>query len=186
MSGRCKNNSNFFCFICGFYTPTNQRQLLTDAIKTGYRLSFSRILINVNQSWEPQYCCPTCTIELRSASRGNHPNLNFCTPLLWNEPQNHDMDSYFCNTTLIKGFNAKNKQQIVYTDVPSLAKPIFIHVPKAENSLGVIENKRLNSEGDEPEPKSSKKNPILFDQSELNDLIRDLNLSKDKAKMFLN
>ena len=42
-------------------------------------------------------------------------------------------------------------------------------------------NKQLNSEGDKPEPRHSKKSPILFDQAELNDLIRDLNLSKDKT-----
>ena len=85
---------------------------------------------------------------------------------------------------LIKGFNAKNKQQIVYADVSSVAKPVFIHVPKAENGLGIIENKRFDSEGDEPEPKGFKKNPILFDQAELNDFIRDLNLSKDKAEFL--
>ena len=71
--------------------------------------------------------------------------------MLWNDPQNHDVDCYFWNTALIKGFNAKNKQQIVYADVPSVAKSVFIHEPKAENSLGVIGNKRLNSEGDEPD-----------------------------------
>ena len=48
--------------------------------------------------------------------------------------------------------------------------------------MGVIENKRLYSKGDEPEPKRSKKNLILFDQTQLNDLIRDLNLSKYKAE----
>ena len=57
-------------------------------------------------------------------------------------------------------------------------------MPKEENSVGLIKNKRLNSEGDEPEPKFSKKNPILFDQTELNDLIRNLNLSKDKAELI--
>ena len=61
---------------------------------------------------------------------------------------------------------------------------VFIHVPEAKNSLGVIENKRLNYEGDEPELKHLKKNPILFDQAELNDLIRDLNLSRDKAELL--
>ena len=94
------------------------------------------------------------------------------------------MDCYFCNITLIKGFNAKNKKQIVYADVPYVAMPLFIHVPKVENSLGVIENELLISEGDEPQPKRSKKNPILFDQAELNDLIRDLNLSKHKAELL--
>ena len=127
MSGRCKNNPNFFLFVCGLYTPTNQIQPLIDAIKTGYRSSFGRILKNVNLSWETQYCCPTCAIEQRSASRGSHINLNFCTPMLWNEPQNHDVHCYSYNTTLIKGFNANNKQQIVYADVPSMAKPFYIH-----------------------------------------------------------
>ena len=77
-----------------------------------------------------------------------------------------------------------HKQQIVFTDVPTIAKPVFIHAPKAENNLGVIKNKRLNSEGDELEPKRSKKKPILFDQAELNDLIRDINLSKAKAEFL--
>ena len=57
-------------------------------------------------------------------------------------------------------------------------------MPKAENSLGVIENKRFNSKEDEPEPKGSKKNPILFEQAELNDLIRDLYPSKTKPKSW--
>ena len=50
--------------------------------------------------------------------------------------------------------------------------------------MGVIENKRLNSEGDAPEPKRTKKKPILFDQAELNDLVRDFNLSEDKAELL--
>ena len=75
-------------------------------------------------------------------------------------------------------------KQIVYADVPSVGKPVFIHVPKAENSLDVIENNRVNSEGNVPEPKRSKKNPILFDQAELYDLIRDLNLSNGKAELL--
>ena len=54
----------------------------------------------------------------------------------------------------------------------------------AENSLCVIENKRLHSERDEPARKRSKKNSILFDQAELNDLIRDLNQSKGKAELL--
>ena len=104
--------------------------------------------------------------------------------MVWNELQDHDVDCYVCNTTLIKGFNAENMQQIVYDEVPPVAKPVFIQVPKAENILCVIENKRLNSEGDEPEPKLSKKNPILFAKAGVNHLIRDLNLSKDKAELL--
>ena len=58
------------------YTPTNLRQQLTDAIKTGDRLSFGKILKNFNGSWKSQYCYPTCAIELKSVSRQNHRNLN--------------------------------------------------------------------------------------------------------------
>ena len=77
-----------------------------------------------------------------------------------------------------------NNQPIIYSGVPSVAKPVFIHVPKAENSLGVIENKRLNSEVNGLEPIRLKKNLILFYLAQLNDLIRDLNLSKDKAELL--
>ena len=51
------------------------------------------------------------------------------------------MDCYFCNTTLINVFNAKNEQHIVYAGVPSVAKRVFIHGSEAGNSLSVIENK---------------------------------------------
>ena len=104
--------------------------------------------------------------------------------MLWNKLQNHDVDCYFYNTTLIKSLNPKNKEQIVHADAPFLAKPIFIHVPKAENSLGLIENQRPIYEADEPESKHSKKNPILLDQAEWNDLIKDLNLSKGNAELL--
>ena len=96
--------------------------------------------------------------------------------MVWNEPHNHDVNCYFCNNTLIKGLNTRNRQQIVHVDVPSVTKPVFINVPKAENSLDVFEKKLLNSEGYEPEPKRSKKHPILLIQAGLNYLIRDLNL----------
>ena len=105
--------------------------------------------------------------------------------MVWNESQNHDMDCYLCNTTLIKGFNAKNKQQIAYADIPSMAKPVFIHVPKAENSLAVIENKWLHSEGYKPEPKSSKKTPILFDQAEfLGSRLKEKTLLNENVRIF--
>ena len=57
-----------------------------------------------------------------------------------------------------------------------MIKSVLISVPEAENFLGVIEGKQLNSEKEEPGTEHSKKISILFGQGELNDLIGDLNL----------
>src|SRR5271167_4051395 len=50
-------------------------------------------------------------------------SLPFGIPMVWREQQNHHDDYYFCLTN-IKGFNKKNKDNIIYPNLRSANRPV--------------------------------------------------------------
>ncbi|CAD6221956.1 GSCOCG00011665001-RA-CDS, partial [Cotesia congregata] len=110
--------------------------------------------------------------------------------MIWREQINHIDDCYFCCTN-VKGFNARNKNKIVYANVTSATRPIS-HGPNIPVPLP-ISISYLSSTSSEQNLQSQESNknfkPILnqpqkFTQGELNDLIRDLGLSKESAQLL--
>ena len=91
------------------------------------------------------------------------------------------------------GYSSKSKHSIFYPDVPSAKKPTshdFIPIPKPPKEWTVDETEPSSaSPDDEPGPSYSNTDqnfpdpniPHFISQSELNDLVRDLNLSKVQA-----
>lgn len=66
--------------------------------------------------------------------------MSFTRPMSWSEPQNHINDCYFCMTRT-RGFTSKNKNKIVYPNIPSVRRPIprrndvFPLVPPNSNEI---------------------------------------------------
>ncbi|GBN76745.1 hypothetical protein AVEN_170244-1, partial [Araneus ventricosus] len=90
-------------------------------------------------------------------------------------------------------FILKNKKQISYHNIPSVIRPLphepGIPVPSPPDTVENIfySNAEYDCEidGDVDEVHDSiSDEPKLFIQSELNDLVRDLNLSKDSAEVL--
>jgi hypothetical protein len=96
--------------------------------------------------------------------------------------------------TNISGFSKKTKSNIVYPDCKSAIKPvphnfnIPVPVPPSDYSLDDI-----NSSPDEVADshmdedylvESLEKVPHFFNQEDLNDLVRDLSLSKEKSEVL--
>jgi len=120
--------------------------------------------------------------------------------MVWGEPKNKD-DCYFCVTST-KGYNSSNLHTIKYANVSSIIKPIIVstensdedHIcfPQSEMDINVAteENEGTYSESDDESENeyipSGKKNDRvkLFNQKELNDLIRELGLPKDGAELL--
>ncbi|KAH9631001.1 hypothetical protein HF086_000727, partial [Spodoptera exigua] len=125
--------------------------------------------------------------------------MPFAIPALWREPSNHFNDCYFCMTD-IRGFTKKIKHNIKYPDVPSMSKPVphsaemppplppsknEIEVPEEPDLPNVVEYSEESSEDPEFLPStSSLGRPHLINQNELNDLIRDLDLSIRQAELL--
>ena len=189
-SRKCLNNPNVFCYICGSYVIGKQRQDINSFVRNVYYAYFGIRLGDEDKSWAPHKVCRTCVEGLRLWKNGAKKSMPFAIPMVWREPQNHVNDCYFCMVK-IQGHNAKSKKDIQYPNIPSALRPVthcnslpipvpppvLEDVPLASSS----ENESDNADDYNPEEDSA---PKLFSQNELNDITRDLNLTKDAAQLL--
>ena len=122
--------------------------------------------------------------------------MPYAVPMVWREQSDHVTDCYFCMTNM-KGFSRKNKFKISYPVCRSAIKPVphdpDLPVPQPptekKDTLSVNEgaNTRIENEEDlvETDPSFQHESPpLLINQERLNDLVRDLYLSKENAKVL--
>ena len=122
--------------------------------------------------------------------------MPFAVPVVWREQSDHVTDCYFCMTA-IRGFSRKNKSKISYPVCKSAIKPVShspdlpVPQPPAEkkDSLSVNAGKSTTtvSEKEHIELDPSFQHvsaPLFINQERLNDLVRDLYLSKEKAEIL--
>jgi hypothetical protein len=119
--------------------------------------------------------------------------MPFAVPMVWREQKDHLTDCYFC-LTKISGISLKSKHSIQYPSLPSAVRTVLhsqdLPVSKPPEKWAIDDNN-----DDEPVPMeqditdpdfqpSTSNEPHLISQSELNDLVRDLNLSKSQAEFL--
>lgn len=194
---KCRNDANIFCYICGQFCVLAQRKELTEGTKNFYSLYFGREVENQHENWAPNICCKTCEVHLNSWWNGTRNRMPFAAPMIWRKQQNHRNDCYFC-TTNIAGFSSKNKNKIIYPDCKSISKPILHDdshpVPVTPNQAVKEKAQRVDVKSLPVEDDSTSKDPDYIpdddphdthklDQSELNDLVRDLGLNKQKSEL---
>jgi len=127
--------------------------------------------------------------------------MPFAVPMVWGEPSNHATDCYFCMAPLVSGsITKKKKWTIVYPNIPSALRPVphgeGISVPKPpkEFTIDSDDEDEGESPSGSPEPpastephvshgRSSAPQPHILILDELKDLVRDLELSKNKAQL---
>ena len=111
--------------------------------------------------------------------------------MIWRKPKNHTGDCYFCAINLT-GINKKRRKSPVYPNLPLALRPVdqcdeiptlvFKELPDVPNENLDMSFEEQDENDNDFEPKSSE--PILFNQEELSDLIRDLNLSKELSELL--
>ena len=123
--------------------------------------------------------------------------MPFAIPMIWREAKNHFQDCYFCLVN-VKGFSSKHRKKITYPNLNSALRPVP-HDPSMpapfppEDGLANLADEVVfdkdsssaptDSTGFEYKPEENLK-PTLFFLEQLNDFIRDLALSKQKAELF--
>ena len=116
--------------------------------------------------------------------------------MVWQEPKDHCSDCYFCGIKT-KGINRKNRTSLTYPSLDSAIRPVphseqlpipvFEGLPQlesalsSEDDLSSTDSETTIADNDFP---SSLLPPLLFSQNELNDLARDLNLSKESSELL--
>ena len=119
-------------------------------------------------------------------------------PMVWREPKNHLNDCYFCAVNT-KGIKRKNRNSLVYPNLESAIRPIphcneipvpvFEGLPELELP-GLKEDQASVFSTDSSDSTVSDVNfppsslPQFFSYGELNDLTRDLNLSKKSSELL--
>jgi len=102
---------------------------------------------------------------------------------------NHSNDCYFCSID-VSGYNSKNKKVIVYPDCTSADRPVEhgpeLPVPEPPQFIDEVlqSSPEIYESDDEFQCSPDNTKPQLFTQAELNDLVRDLGLTKEKAELL--
>lgn len=184
----CRNNPDVFCYVCGEYTLAMHRKGITSFVRRAYQAYFQVKLGDQDKSWAPHTVCMTCVEYLRRWTKGTKTSLKFGIPMVWREPSDHESDCYFCaiNTT---GINRKNRSSLQYPDLPSARRPVAhceeLPVPACRELPDSDDEASTAYEGgDTEEEYEIQDGPQPFLQCELNDLVRDLSLSKTSAELL--
>lgn len=191
--GSCVSKVDNFCYICGSFASTKQRQRITDFVMRAYKAYFGMKLGDQDKPWAPHSVCRSCVENLRHWLQGKRQSLAFGIPMVWREPKDHASDCYFCLCN-IKGYSKKNKRDIEYPNLPSAIRPMphgpDVPVPVPPSSLDTrsSESDYGKEESDaqlsSSEGEFASKQPQLITQAELNNLVRELDLPKIKAELL--
>jgi hypothetical protein len=120
--------------------------------------------------------------------------MPFAVPMVWREPHDHVTDCYFCLTN-VSGFSAQNKKSIQYPNLPSAIRPVphgdDLLVPQPPTTCSGVSSEAMDTAAAESVDEDDKEfipsqslAPHLVTQEELNDLVRELSLSKEKAELL--
>ncbi|GFX44248.1 uncharacterized protein TNCV_4376361 [Trichonephila clavipes] len=185
----CVLNPDCFCYICGEYVFAKYRKPISDFVKTAYHQYFKIKLCNQDKPWVPHIVCQKYVVCLRLWSRGKRDAVMFETPMIWRKPQNHHDDCYFC-VVKINGINPGNRNKWSYPNLSSAQRPqlksreVQASTSKSSNDPNPCDPERnTSSENSDSDYKFSQE-PQPFNQKELSDLVRDLNLPKETSEIL--
>ncbi|KAI6661361.1 hypothetical protein LOD99_9988 [Oopsacas minuta] len=175
----CLNDPDDFCYICGEYMTKEHRFNTKDVTKIAYQAYFGIKLGDQDKSWSPHKVCKYYTETLHLWTQGKAKSMELEVPMVWRELKNHHDDCYFCMVKM-SGWNRQKKNSWHYPDIHSARRPIpyCSEIQAIEESWDSTNssnscNELLQINKSEP-----------FTQGQLNDLVRDLGLSKDASEIL--
>ena len=176
-----KISSDCFCYVCGYYiNPRQMKHKIIPETKLfkAYEAHFGMNVGDQDKSWAPHFCCGNCRSTLEGWMCGSCKCMPFAIPLIWREPTNqHDNCSKYKKT--------KDRKRIVYLSIPSSIAPVNhgteLPIPQPPTTHGISSTSSEDDDADfEVNTNCFSKNPHFPNQDELDDLSRDLGLTKAK------
>lgn len=164
---------------------------MSDFVKKAYLDYFGLPLPTNTKPWIPSLVCKNCVESLRLWANKKRPSFKYKAPMIWREPSNHHDDCYFCVTKII-GINNKNCSKWIYPELKSAIRPVLntSDTPAPQQPCMSSEHPAECSQqihNDEDSGDSDfvcSGDPRPLNQNDLNDLIRDLGLSKTASEIL--
>ncbi|CAH1107948.1 unnamed protein product [Psylliodes chrysocephalus] len=144
----------------------------------------------LNKPYVPNIVCKLCSEHLRQWANGKRNHLKYSVPMIWTEPKNHIDDYYICVVEL----HGTNKRKMTYPDLPSAKRPRLCLNDVPSPMSQDLSNLSDLSDTEMVEVFSDKRDsdfevstsPSHFSQYALSDLIRDLDLSKERSELLVS
>lgn len=205
---KCKGNINNFCNVCGHfipsdkYVPAKRKGAISEEFIATYEAYFNQPLIH-NVTWAPNAVCIICYNALLKWKKKERKSLPFGNPMIWTDPGLHDEENCYACANSVSRLNAKKAQMREYVGVRSVQLPI----PHSENipiqkppspdretvETGATAETTTSQETEnysvyQPEestsnePSTSRKEPILITQKELDYMVSKLELTQRKSE----
>lgn len=173
-------------------TPIDRRRNVTDEIRGAY-FDYFKIHLNQDNHWTPKYICVTCHSALFKWTR-NQGKFSFGIPMIWREAFDHKKDCYFCAVPL-KGINWERRHDPKYYATASTStKPephsdslrVPIHPSAQQTNTPSAQSTSTQQASSENvyTPLNESDKIHLFSQDDLDDLVRDLYLSKQLSELL--
>lgn len=188
----CKHNADSFCYVCGVFLSTKSvKHRITEANNfcSAYNAYFGVPVGDQDKNWAPHVVCGCCRSTLEAWYRGESRKMKFAVPRIWREPTDHLNNCYFCVAEVSHHRKSKKTHVFDYPNLPSSLRPV------AHSEALPVPVPPEHSQSDDPSIESgnediqneefyddSKSKPHFPNQQELNDLIRELGLTKSNAE----
>lgn len=182
----CIQKVDIFCNVCGKFETQSNRRGISDSIKSKYLEVYKTPMKNLDKPWVPKSICNTCRLNLTQWNDKKGDVI--IEPAVWHEPINHDEDCYFCAWD-INGCNKRKKNNITYPEVRSVTPAKKGRIEKfqeEETHSSTIEQMHVDEfqENYDNDSFGNTAEHMFYNQDELDDLVRDLNLPKDKSELL--
>lgn len=192
--GLCKHGPDNFCYVCGSYLSVKSVKYVIvegNVFCSAYNAYFGMPVGDQDKRWAPHVVCGNCRSTLEAWYRGEKRHLKFGLPRIWREPKDHSNDCYFCTVVVTGHCRGKKTDVFAYPDIPSSMRPVKhsenLPVPEPPAAaMQVSANSSNESDSGEEfvDDDDAQAKPHFPNQAELNDLIRDLGLTKSNAEIL--
>ena len=78
----CVNSADNFCYICGEFTISSQKRVLTTRTRKAYHQYFGCKVGDQEKPWAPHICCNSCVTSLNEWLKKKRKAMPFAVPMI--------------------------------------------------------------------------------------------------------
>ncbi|XP_076053500.1 uncharacterized protein LOC143032522 [Oratosquilla oratoria] len=162
-------------------------------MREAYKAYFGMPVGDQDKLWAPHFTCELCKRTLEGWYRGENRAMKFAVPRIWREPTDHSSNCFFCMVDPSKRRGGKNAPAIIYPHLLSSIAPVphcsELPVPTPPmREQQCLQKNSSSEEHEDTDPEfrdaTDDRNPYYPNQEDINDLIRDLGLTKSNGELL--